>query len=138
VARSLHVYPKAVLVGSSWSFIVKVFDQDTRTSSRFTHEVAAGVTAEIPMRLLKLSYDLTVGDADIDQDVDDAHFVDTAAGGPTNGETLWETWQTLAEIFLLSGATRTQPVCVLRRAVSSSTGGAGQSLVCISMRVTEQ
>lgn len=97
MARNLHVYPKAVIVGSSWSFHVKVFDQDTRISSRFVHTIPAAVTAEIPMRLLKLSYDLTVADGDTDQDVDDAHFVDVALGGPTGGETLWETWQTLAD-----------------------------------------
>ena len=97
MARLLHVYPKAVIDGSFWSLHVKVYDQTTHVNSRFVHVIPAGVTAELPMRLLKLSYDLTVADTDTDQDVDDAHFVDTASGGPTNGDTLWETWQALAE-----------------------------------------
>jgi hypothetical protein len=97
MARNLHIYPKAVIGGSTWTYLVKVYDQDTRVNSRFTHSVAAGVTAEIPMTLLKVAFDLVVGDADTDQDVDDAMWLDTALGGPTNGETLWETWQALAD-----------------------------------------
>lgn len=102
--RNLHVYPKAGITGSDWWFLVKVYDQDTRVSSRFKHTIPAGVTAEIPLTLLKLSYDMVVEDPPnpdpTDQDVDDAHFVDTAAGGPTNGETLWETWQGEAEAII--------------------------------------
>jgi hypothetical protein len=97
VARNLHVYPKAVIDGSTWTYLVKVFDQDTRTNTRFEHVVPAAVTAEVPLRLLKVSWDMTVADSDSDADVDDALFVDTASGGPTNGETLWETWQGLAD-----------------------------------------
>jgi hypothetical protein len=96
MARNLHVYPKAVLDGSSWTFIVKVFDQDTRANSRFEHIVAAGVTAEVPLRLLKLSFDLIVGDADADQAVDDALFLDDIRPGP-QVETVWGNWQEEAE-----------------------------------------
>jgi hypothetical protein len=103
VARTLHVYPKAVIVGGSWSFVVKVFDQDLRTNSRFVHTIPAGVTAEIPMRLLKLSFDMTVPDINpdtllpvIDSDIDDALFVlDIKPGGQT--ATVWSNWQDTAE-----------------------------------------
>jgi hypothetical protein len=100
MARTLNIYPKALIEGSVWTYIVKTYEPSTRVNSRFVHTVPAGVTADIPLSLLKLSYDLVVGDADTDGDVDTAHFVDTAASGPTNGETLWETWQTLAETVL--------------------------------------
>ena len=97
MARQLHVYPKALIEASTWTYLIKVYEPATRVNSRFEHTVPAGVTADVPLVLLKLSYDLTVGDTDTDQDVDTAHFVDTASGGPTNGQTLWESWQTLAE-----------------------------------------
>ena len=97
MARELHVYPKAIIEGSTWTYIVKIYEAATRTNSRFEHTATAGVTAEVPMRLLKVAFDLTVADTDTDQDVDDAMWLDTASGGPTNGETLWETWQALAD-----------------------------------------
>lgn len=102
MARELHVYPKATIEASTWTFLVKIYEPLTRVNSRFEHTIPAGVTADVPLVLLKLNYDLIVGDADSDADVDTAHFVDTASGGPTNGETLWETWQILAESTLNS------------------------------------
>lgn len=103
MARTLHVYPKAIIDGSEWTYVVKV------GASRFTHTIPSGVAADVPMRLLKLSYDLTVADTDTDEDVDDAHWSDTASGGPTSGETLWETWQALAEVNLTAaGSPHTQ------------------------------
>lgn len=95
MARNLSVYPKATLIGDQWQFVVNVWDATSR--SKFVHSETAGVTADVPLTLLKLAYDLTVADTDLDSDVDDAHWVDTAAGGPTNGETLWESWRSLAE-----------------------------------------
>lgn len=106
MARSLHVYPKPVLVGSQWDYVLFVQEYDPTTGehigtrSKFRHAVPAGVTAEMPLRLLKLSYDVTTADTDTDADVDDAHFVDTASGGPTNGETLFESWSGLAESII--------------------------------------
>jgi hypothetical protein len=96
MARTLHVYPKAVLKDSEWLLIVKVYEPTTRVRSRFEHVVAAGVTAEIPLRLLKLSFDLIVADTDTDQDVDDALFIDDIRPGPQT-ETVWGNWQTTAE-----------------------------------------
>lgn len=97
MARELHVYPKAVIEGSTWTYVVKVYDHAIRQNSQFVHTAVAGVTAEVPLSLLKVSFDLVVADTDTDQDVDDALWLDTASGGPTNGETLWETWQQLAD-----------------------------------------
>ena len=64
--------------------------------SRFDHLVAAGVTAEVPLVLLKLSFHLTVEDSDTDTDVDDSLFVDDIRPGP-QAETVWGNWQTRAE-----------------------------------------
>jgi hypothetical protein len=89
--RTVHVYPKATIEGSTWTYVVKV------GASRFVHSEAAGVTAEIPLTLLKLSYDLTVPDGVSDQDIDDAHWLATASGGPNNGKTLWGAWRDIAE-----------------------------------------
>ena len=88
--RSVEVYPKAILEGSTWRPMVKVGD------SRFEHAVPAGVTAETPLRLLKVVFDLTVEDSDIDQFVDDALFIDDIAPGP-GVETMWGNWQIRAE-----------------------------------------
>jgi len=90
VARTLQVYPKAVLTGSEWVFTDKVGD------SRFRHTIAAGVTAETPLVLLKFVFDLIVEDTDTDQDVDDALFVDDIQPGP-EVETVWSNWQDTAE-----------------------------------------
>lgn len=96
VARNLHIYPKAVIDGSEWTFLVKVYDVDTRVNSRFEHTVAAGVTADVPLRLLKVSWDMIVADTDTDQDVDDALFVDDIRPGPQT-ETVWGNWVDTAE-----------------------------------------
>ncbi len=93
MARTLQVYPKAVLTGSEWQFTDKVGD------SRFRHTIAAGVTAETPLLLLKLVFDLVVEDTDTDQDVDDSLFVDDIRPGPQT-ETVWGNWQELAESII--------------------------------------
>jgi hypothetical protein len=90
VARSLSIYPKASLDGSTWKLVVKVGD------SRFEHLVPAGITAETPLQLLKVVFDLIVEDSDTDSDVDDALFVDDIKSGP-GVETVWGNWQTRAE-----------------------------------------
>ena len=90
MTRNLNVYPKVFLEGSTWHLVVKV------DSSRFKHVVPAGVTAETPLQLLKLVFGLTVEDTDIDQDVDDALFLDDIQPGP-NTATVWGNWQDRAE-----------------------------------------
>jgi len=96
VARLLHVYPKATLVGSTWTFIVNVYEHATRVTSRFTHSIPAGLTATIDLRELKYGFDLTVGDTDTDQDVDDALFADDIRNGP-QVETVIGNWIDRAE-----------------------------------------
>ena len=97
MARNVQVYPKATLDGSTWLLRVKVDD------SRFDHVVPAGVTAEVPLRLLKVVFNLIVEDSDTDQDVDDALFIDDIKPGP-GIETVWGNWQTRAE-GIISGLT---------------------------------
>lgn len=96
MARNLHIYPKAVIDGGTWTFIVKVYEHATRITSRFEHSVPAGITVTEPVRLLKISFDMVVEDTDTDQDVDDALFVDDIKPGPQT-ETVWEAWQDRAE-----------------------------------------
>ncbi len=90
VARSLDVYPKATLDGSTWLLVVKV------DGSRFEHLVPAGVAAETPLQLLKVVFELTVEDSDTGQDVDDALFLDDIQPGPSTA-TVWGNWQLIAE-----------------------------------------
>ena len=90
MARTLHVYPKALIDGAMWTLIVKVGD------SRFEHDVPAGVTADVPLVLLKVVFDLVVEDSDLDSDVDDALFLDDIQPGPQT-LTAWEDWQNIAE-----------------------------------------
>ncbi len=97
MVRNLSVYPKAFLDGSTWRVSGKVDEFAAGTSSRFEHLVPAGVTAEIPLQLLKVVFDLTVEDTDTDQDVDDALFVDDIHPSPGQTETVWGNWQTRAE-----------------------------------------
>ena len=90
MARNVQVYPKVTLVGSTWLLRVKVDD------ARFEHLISAGVTAEIPLVLLKFVLNITVEDSDLDSDVDDAIFVDDIRPGP-QVETVWSNWQSIAE-----------------------------------------
>ncbi len=98
MARSLNVYPKAILDGSTWQLVTKV------GNSHFEHLVPAGVTAEIPLQLLKLSFDLTVEDSDLDSDVDDALFLDDITPAPSVRavQTVWSEWQLRAEGIITS------------------------------------
>ena len=94
MARTLEVYPKASLVGSNWTAIVKV--DEAGTQSLFEHTMAANVVATTPLQLLKIVFELVVDDADTDQDVDDALFVDDIRPGPQVA-TVWTGWQAIAE-----------------------------------------
>ena len=82
---------------------MKVGEPAVRTTNRFVETVAAGVTAERFLPLLKVSFDLIVEDDDSDQDVADALFVDDIRPGPQT-ETVWGNWQDRAE-NILSGLT---------------------------------
>ncbi len=96
MARNLEVYPKVILDGSTWVVVGKVDEFATGARSRFKHLVPAGVTAETPLRLLKVVFTLTVEDTDTDQDVDDSLFVDDIRPGPQT-ETVWGNWKARAE-----------------------------------------
>ena len=65
-------------------------------NSKFRHVVGAGVTADPPVQLLKVVFDLTVEDSDTDADVDDALFLDDIQPGPSTA-TVWGNWQIRAE-----------------------------------------
>ena len=100
MARTLRVYPKAVIAGSTWTLLVKVNEPGTGTNSRFDHTVVAGVTITgVPLRLLKFVFGLVVDDTDTDQEIDDALFFDDIKPGP-QVETVWGNWQDLAEGIL--------------------------------------
>lgn len=96
MARLLHVYPKATLEGSTWTFHVRVYEHATGNTSRFVHTILAGVIATSPLRELKVVLDVTVDDTDTDQDVDDALFVDDIKPGPST-ETVIGNWIERAE-----------------------------------------
>ena len=90
MARNTEVYPKAFLEDSTWHLTTGVDDSD------FDHVISAGVTAETPLQMLKVVFDLIVEDSDTDQDVDDALFLDDIQPGP-GVATVWGNWQIIAE-----------------------------------------
>ena len=108
MARTLHVYPKAILAGQTWTFLVKVIEPATGTVSRIGKNrnppITAGVTATESVVLLKVTFKLIVADTDTDQDVDDALFLDDIQPGG-NTLTVWEDWQALAESIYAPGDT---------------------------------
>ena len=101
MARNLSVYPKVILDGSTWRVSGRVDEFAAGTSSKFLHEPLAGITAETPLQLLKIVFDLTVEDTDTDQDVDDALFVDDIQPGPSVA-TVWGNWSERAEGIITS------------------------------------
>ena len=90
MARNVQVYPKAFLKDSAWNYVLGVGKTD------FTHVIPAGVTATVPLQLLKVVFDLTVEDSDLDSDVDDALFVDDIQPGPSTA-TVVGNWIATAE-----------------------------------------
>lgn len=105
MSKLLHVYPKAVLDSSTWFLDVKVFEAATRLTTRFTHEIPAGVVGNI--RELKVTFNVVVSDTDFALDVDDALFVDDIKGGPSV-ETVWGNWQERAEKNYTPGMTQVE------------------------------
>jgi len=99
MARTLQVYPKGVLVGSSWELVVDVYEYSTGVKSEFRHTFAAGVIAETPLVLLKIAFDVIVGDTVTDLDVDTALVADDIRPGP-QVETVWGNWQAVAETII--------------------------------------
>ncbi len=97
MARNLSVHPKVVLKGPLWIVSGRVDEFAAGTRSEFIHEVAAGVTAVVPLKLLKIVFDLTVPDGTPDSDVDDALFVDDIHPAPGQTQTVWSNWAARAE-----------------------------------------
>ncbi len=104
MARTLSVYPKASIKGSTWTLLMKVYEPATGVQSRLFETVAAGLTVERPLPLLKAVFELTVADSDSDQDVADSLFTDDIRPGPQS-ETVWGNWQTRAEGIITGLAT---------------------------------
>ena len=102
MARSVQVYPRAMIAGPTWILSVEV--RDGSETFTFEHRVAAGIAIIGNLRLLKIVFDLTIGDADTAADVDAALFADDIRPGPQVG-TVWGNWQSTAEGII---GTRTQ------------------------------
>ncbi len=101
MARTLVIYPKATISGSTWTLLMKVHEPATGVQSRIFETVPAGLTSERPLILLKVVFGLVTDDAATDQDVADALFVDDIKPGG-GVETVWSNWQDRAE-GILSG-----------------------------------
>jgi len=94
MARTVQVYPKALLVGSTWTLLVKV--DDAGVTTRIEQADAGGVVSPVPLSVLKVVIDLSIGDTDTAQDVFDALAVDDIKPGPQT-ETVWGNWMELAD-----------------------------------------
>ncbi len=101
MTRLFKVYPQAALTGSLWRYQASIFEPATGITEHFDRTILAGVTAAVPLLVLKFVFDIEVADTDDATDIDDALFVDDIAPGPQT-ETVWEAWQTLAESIITS------------------------------------
>jgi hypothetical protein len=81
MARNLHVYPKVVLDGSTWTLRLDVSENGVQ-EAELTFSLPADVTTAVPLVLLKIVFDAVVGDSDTAQDVLDALTVDDIKPGP--------------------------------------------------------
>ena len=95
--RSVHVYPKAQLVGGEWDLHILITDQDTGERIEPVHVVAAGVAGEGSLMLLKVNWDMEIPDDAELVDVDEALFSDDIRPAPGQTETVWGNWQDTAE-----------------------------------------
>ncbi len=102
MARLFKVYPQAGLEGSVWRYQASIFEPATGVTEHFDHTIAAGVTAVIPLTVLKFVFDIEVADSDDASDIDIALFKDDIDPSPQNDETVWEAWQALAENIIAS------------------------------------
>jgi len=95
MARNLHVYPKVILEGSTWTLHLDVSEGGQKEAD-LTFNLSAGVSSAFPLVLLKVTFDIVVGDADTAQDVMDALTVDDIKPGPQT-ETVAINWIERAE-----------------------------------------
>ena len=95
MARTVHVYPKAIIDGSTWTLFLDVSEGGVQEDEP-TFTAPAGLVATSELRLLKVSFDLILDDTDTAQDVLTALTVDDIQPGPQT-LTTWEDWQDSAE-----------------------------------------
>lgn len=95
MARSLHVYPKVILEGSNWTLNLDVSEDGVKEAD-LTFSLPAGVAVPVPLVLLKVVFDMVVGDSDTAQDVMDALTVDDIRPGPQTA-TVASNWIERAE-----------------------------------------
>lgn len=96
MARNLAITPKIVLDGSDWVLAFFVYDKDLRVRSKFKYVFPASVSSPVPIRLLKVAFDMIVDDTDTDQMVADAFVYEDIRSGP-QVETVIGNWIGLAE-----------------------------------------
>ena len=95
MVRNLHVYPKVILDGSTWTLYLDVSEDGVKEAD-LEFSLLAGVTTTFPLVLLKVSFDVIVGDTDTAQDVMDALTVDDIKPGPQTA-TVATNWVERAE-----------------------------------------
>ena len=95
MTRQLHVYPKVILEGSTWTLYLDVSEGGVKEAD-LTFDLPAGVSSAFPLVLLKVNFDIMVGDTDTAQDVMDALTVDDIKPGPQT-ETVASNWVERAE-----------------------------------------
>ncbi len=98
MARILHVYPKVILEGSLWTLYLDVSEGGVKEAD-LTFSLPAGVSSAFPLVLLKVNFDLVVGDADTAQDVLNALTIDDIKAGQQI-ETVATNWIERAEIAI--------------------------------------
>ena len=93
--RNLQVYPKVILDGSLWTLKLDVSEEGVKEAD-LTFSLPAGVVSALPLVLLKVAFDIEVGDTDTAQDVMDALTDDDIKPGPQT-ETVATNWIERAE-----------------------------------------
>ncbi len=96
MSRFFIVYPKGILNGTMWEFIVEVYEHATRIKMEFVHFVPASLGISGNLIELKLGFDLVVNDADEPEAVFLALSDDDIRGGPQY-ETVIGNWIERAE-----------------------------------------
>ncbi len=95
MARNLHVYPKVIL-SSTWTLSLDVSEGGINEAD-LTFSLPAGVTSALELVLLKVVFDLVIGDTDVAQDVMNALTVDDIHPSPGQTETVATNWIERAE-----------------------------------------
>ena len=96
MARTLHVYPKVVLDGSTWTLHLDVSEGGVKEAD-LIFSLSSGVTSAFPLVLLKIVFNVVVGDTDDAQDVLDSLTADDIHPAPGQTETVATNWIERAE-----------------------------------------